>query len=147
MRYFIDTNIFIRVLHKENEKLFHECFSFLKSVKENKIEAYTGTVVLTEVVWTLSSFYKISKAKIIEGLRGIINISGLKITDNYNQSLALTLFEKHSIKYIDAFIASIEEVSAKKMIVVSYDRDFDKLPVIRQEPKDILDTHDRLNTR
>lgn len=138
MKYFIDTNIFIRVLHKENDKLFHECHSFLKSIKENKIEAYTGTVVLTEVVWTLSSFYKISKAKIIEGVHGIINISGLKVTDNYNQNLALTLFEKHSVKYIDALIASNEEIYTKKMTVISYDRDFDKLPVIRKEPKEIL---------
>ncbi len=138
MRYFIDTNIFIRVLHKENEKLFRECVSLLQSIKENKIEAYTGTVVLTEVAWTLGSFYKISKAKIIEGLRGIININGLKILDNYNQSLALALFEKHSIKYIDALIASNEEVYTKKMTIVSYDRDFDKLPVIRKGPKDIL---------
>lgn len=138
MGYFIDTNIFIRVLHKENEKLFRECLLLLQSIKENKIEAYTGTIVLTEVVWTLSSFYKISKAKIIEGVRGIINISGLKITDIYNQNLALTLFEKHSVKFIDALIASIEEVYTKKMIVVTYDRDFDKLPVIRKEPKDIL---------
>ncbi|OGG20374.1 hypothetical protein A3D03_06020 [Candidatus Gottesmanbacteria bacterium RIFCSPHIGHO2_02_FULL_40_13] len=138
MRYFIDTNIFIRVLHKENEKLFQECLLLLQSIKENEVEAFTGTVVLTEVVWTLSSFYKISKAKIIEGVRGIININGLKVLDNYNQSLALTLFEKHSIKYIDALIASNEEVFTKKMTIVSYDRDFDKLPVNRQEPKDIL---------
>lgn len=138
MRYFIDTNIFIRILHKENEKLFHECLTLLKVIKENKIEAFTGTVVLSEVAWTLGSFYNISKAKIIEGLRGIININGLKIQDNYNQSLALTLFEKHSIKYIDALIASNEEIYTKKMTAISYDRDFDKLPVIRKEPKDIL---------
>ena len=140
MRYFIDTNIFIRVLHKENEKLFQECLLLLQSIKKNEIEAFTGTVVLTEAVWTLSSFYKISKAKIIEGVRGIININGLKVLDNYNQSLALTLFEKHSIKYIDALIASNEDINARKMTIVSYDRDFDRLPVIHQEPKEVLKT-------
>lgn len=140
MEYFIDTNIFIRVLHKENEKLFRECLLLLQSIKENKIEAYTGTVVLTEVVWTLSSFYKISKAKIIEGLRGIININGLKILDNYKQSLALTLFEKHSVKYIDALIASNKDIYSKKICIVSYDSDFDKLKVLRREPKEVIKT-------
>ncbi len=138
MLYFIDTNIFLRALHKENEKLFRESISLLTSIKENKIEAYTATVVLTEVVWTLSSFYKISKGKIIEGLTGIINLSGLKIMDQYNQLRALELYEKHSIKYIDALIASNEDIYTKKLIVVSYDRDFDKLKIIRKEPGEII---------
>ena len=140
MQYFIDTNIFLRILHKENEKIFQECLSLLNSIKENKIEASTATVVLTEVVWTLSTFYHISKLKVIEGIQGIIQINGLKIIDNYNHPLALQLFEKHSIKYIDALIASNEDIYAKKMTVVSYDRDFDKLPILRKEPKEVLKT-------
>lgn len=138
MQYFIDTNIFIRALHKENERLFLECITLIKSIKENQIEAVTGTVVLTEIVWTLSSFYKINKAKIIEGLQGIINIRGLKIIDNYNQNLALHLFEKHPIKYIDALIASSENIYSKKVTIVSYDQDFDKLGVIRKEPLEAI---------
>lgn len=138
MQYFIDTNIFIRALHKENERLFLECITLIKSIKENQIEAVTGTVVLTEIVWTLSSFYKINKAKIIEGLQGIMNISGLKIVDDYNQNLALDLFEKHPIKYIDALIASSENIYSKKVTIISYDRDFDKLEILRKEPKEVI---------
>lgn len=138
MDYFIDTNIFLRVLYKEYPQIFQDCRNLLKAVKENKIDAFTGTIVLTEVTFTLKSYYKFEKDKILQGLRGIKNLGNLTIIDTYNHLLALQLFEKYSIKFTDALIASIEEVSAKKMIVVSYDRDFDKLPVIRQEPKDIL---------
>lgn len=139
MRYFIDTNIFIRVLHKEKEKLFSESISLLKSIKENQIEAFTGTVVLTEVAWTLSSFYNIGKSKITEGLEGIINLNGLKIIDNYNHPIALRLFGRYSIKYIDALIASNDEIVNKKACVISYDRDFDKLGVLRKEPNRVLE--------
>lgn len=137
MLYFIDTNIFLRVLHKENEKSFHECMTFLQAVKVNQCEAQTATIVLTEVVWTLNSFYKISKGKIIEGLLSIVNMNGLKIIDTYNHSLALKLFERYSVKYIDALIASLSPIIDKEMTVVSYDRDFDKLKVLRQEPSSI----------
>ena len=137
MPYFIDTNIFLRTLHKENEKIFLECITFLKSIKENQLEAATGSVVLAEVAWTLHSFYKFSKVKIIEGLHGIAGISGLKIIDNYNDLLAIEIFEKFNIKFTDALIASNENIYTRKMTVVSYDRDFNKLPILHKEPGEI----------
>jgi predicted nucleic acid-binding protein len=138
MRYFIDSNIFIRTLHKENEKSFLECVSLLKSIKKNRIDACTGTVVLAEIAWTLRSFYQIEKTIISAGLRSILNINGIRIIDNYNHNTALDIYEKYSIKYIDALIASIDDVFSKKMTIVSYDRDFDKLKVLRKEPGEIF---------
>lgn len=138
MKYFIDSNIFIRVLHKENEKIFRECLAFLGLVKKNYIEASTGTIVFAEVVWTLDSFYKIEKKKIVDSLTSLSNINGLKIADDCNNPLAIQLYEKYNIKFIDALIASNKDILNKKMIVVTYDRDFDKLPVIRKEPSNIM---------
>lgn len=112
--------------------------NLIKAIKENGLDAYTGTIVLTEVAYTLKSFYNLEKEKIIQGLQGIINISSLKILDSYNQNLAIELYEKHSIKYIDALIASTDEIFSKEMTVVSYDRDFSKLPVLTLEPSEVL---------
>jgi predicted nucleic-acid-binding protein len=138
MRYFIDSNIFLRVLAKDNEKQYHCCVGFLKALKENKIEAYTSTVVLTEVVWTLSSYYQFKKEELIRGFKSIIALRGLKIFDQYDYFKAADLYEKYSIKFIDALIASDQEILEKKIIIVSYDKDFDKLPVIRKEPGEIV---------
>ena len=138
MLYFIDSNIFLRALHKENRKFFLDCVRLLKNIKENRIKAYTSTIVLAEVVWTLQSFYGIEKDKIISGLKGITSLNGLKITDNYNNVLALDIWQKHSVKFIDALIASDPAVQDKSACIISYDRDFDKLKVLRYEPKDIL---------
>lgn len=138
MKYFIDSNIFIRVLHKENEKIFRECIALIDIIKTKNIQVATGNIVFAEVVWTLDSFYKVDKKRIIEGLTGLSNINGLEITDDYNNLLAIQLFQKYNIKFIDALIASNKDIFNKKMTVVSYDRDFDKLPVIRKEPGEII---------
>ena len=108
-------------------------------MKENKISAVTNTVVLSEIAWTLSSFYGIPKIQVINSLRGLLQVRGLKIIDNYNHMLALDLYEKHIMKYIDALIMSNEAFSLKELTIVSFDRDFDKLKVVRKEPKEILD--------
>ncbi|MBI4004862.1 PIN domain-containing protein [Candidatus Roizmanbacteria bacterium] len=134
MQYFIDANIFLRVLVKDNEKQFSACVRFLKTLKKNKFDAYTGSITLAEIAWTLGSYYSFSKQQVIEGIDSILNLRGLKIIDDYNHKLALDLYQKYSVKYIDSLIASIGPVYTKKMIVVSYDKDFDKLPVVRKEP-------------
>lgn len=138
MHYFIDTDIFLRVFIKSDKKQFDECAAFLTALKENQFDAITGTIILAEIVWQLKSFYEIPKKEIVRRINSIQGINGLKITDEYNQERALKLFEKYSVKYIDSLIASIENIFNKKMTVVSYDRDFDKLPIIRKEPQEII---------
>lgn len=137
MFYFIDTCVFLRTLVKENEEIFKQCYLFLKAVKTNKIRAVTASIVLAEIVWTLNSFYQLPKPQVVEAVRSIVNLRGLKIVDKYNHLFSLDLYEKKKVKYIDAVIASIDEIQARKWIVVSYDTDFDKLGIIRKEPGQI----------
>lgn len=134
MLYFIDTNIFLRTLIKEDETQFERCKKFLQQVKENKIEAYTNTLVLAEIVWTLSSYYQFKKDQVVGAVRSVLNLRGLKIIDSYNHLIALELYEKHQVKYIDAVIASDAGVSSKKAQIVTYDQDFTKLGVLSKTP-------------
>jgi len=138
MRYFIDSNIFLRALTKDNETQTKFCAKFLKAIKENKIDAYTSTVVLSEVVWTLQTYYHFAKENVIKALKSIINLRGLKIDDIYDHLEASELYDKYPIKFVDALIASDSQILEKKVTIVSYDKDFDKLSVIRKEPNDII---------
>ena len=79
MTYFVDSNIFLRVLIKDNKKQYQESFTFLEAVKQNKLIAITNTPVLAEIVWTLLSFYKFPKEKVISGVKSIVQLNGLKI--------------------------------------------------------------------
>lgn len=137
MKYFIDTNIFLRTLIGDVKDQRLDCIKLLKAVKQNKIEAYTNTVVLTEIVWTLSSYYGFSKRKIIKGVRSILNLRGLKLIDDYNHLQTLKLYESPKVKYIDALIASNYDIQNHQMTIVSYDKDFDKLPVLKKEPNEV----------
>lgn len=136
--YFIDTNIFLRTLMNDNEKFFNECIGFLDLVKSGKIKAQTSCLVLSEVSWTLSSFYKSGKDKVVESLYSIINLKNLKFNEKFNSNFGVQIYEQNSIKLTDAFIASNPKIQNKEMIVVSYDKDFDKLGIIRKEPGEIV---------
>lgn len=138
MVYFVDSNIFIRVLVKETDKIFKECYRFLDLVRQSKIKAFTSSLVLAEIDWVLEGFYGFKKENVIEGLKSILKLRGLKIVDKINASLAIELYEKHNIKFIDALIASNPKIFKKKVTMVSYDKDFDKINVLRKEPKEVL---------
>ena len=138
MIYFIDTNIFLRVLVNENQTFHDQCELLLDKIKQNKIKAITGTVVLTEVLWTLLSYYKTSKIKAVSSVEGILNLRGLKIMDYYDHRMALELYNSHNVKYIDCLIASIKGFDEHKTTVVSYDHDFDKLKILRVEPVSLI---------
>lgn len=138
MKYFIDTNIFLRTLIKEDEESFKECYSLLEAVKQGKVKAITAHIVLAEVAWTLTSYYGFSKAKVTQALEGIINLGGLRIIDGYQARISLELFKKERVKYIDTLIASIKGIQDKKLSVVSYDREFNRLGVLRKKPSEVF---------
>ncbi|MEK9166815.1 MAG: PIN domain-containing protein [Patescibacteria group bacterium] len=137
-KYFIDTNVFIRVITADIKKQFQDSYSFLESVKTGKNEAYISSLVIAEINWILSKFYKLSKEEVIMKLNGVLGLKNLKIIDDVDPVFALKMFQDHSVKFIDAMIASNSLVSKGEMIIVSYDRDFDKMGVKRIEPADLI---------
>lgn len=133
-KYFIDSNIFLRTIVKESESQYLACRLVFEAIKKNKIKAVTCNLVLAEVVWVLQSYYHKTREQITEVVRAIINLRGLEIIRKQEYRATLDLYEKFTVKYIDAAIASIGEVQDGSWPVISYDKDFDKLGVIRKEP-------------
>lgn len=138
MTYFLDTNVFLRVLAEDDVKSLEECKGVLKKVKESEIEAVTASLVLVEVAWTLESYYGWEKGKVVRSLKSIVHLGGLKVVDRYRPETAVERYEAKGVKFVDAMIASIPEVEARVRTVISYDRDFDKLGVLRLEPRQVI---------
>lgn len=137
-KFFLDSNIFLRPIVKDDEIKQNECRDLFNRVNENKLTAITSNFVLAEIVWVCQKFYGLDKEIVTGALKRILNYRGIKILDDSNSALAIDIYEKYNIKFIDALIASYSEIQSKEMVVVSYDKDFDKLGVIRKEPGEII---------
>lgn len=139
MNYFLDSNIFLRFYANEGNKLvIADCANLIDIIRIGKVKAKTSHLVISEVVWTLLSYYKASKEQVVKVINSIGSIPNLKIEDKFKTNVAHQLFEDKNVKYIDTLIASNPEIQTKKMAVISYDKDFDKLGVKRFEPKDLI---------
>jgi len=136
MTYYLDTNIFLRFLVPDNETMYRECAAVFALIEGKKIKAVSSSLVFAEIVWTLQSFYKFPRAKVAAALQ-IFAKSGIAFDNRTDVLHALESYEAHSVKFIDTLIASNPLLRAKKVTLVSYDKDFDKLNVQRIEPREL----------
>ena len=137
--YFIDTNIFLRTLVLENPQMTRESTAVLMLIKNGAIKACTNNLVIAEINWVLRQVYLTSKEQRIKSIKGIIKLKNLKIVTETDFLLGLNLYEQYNIKFIDALIAANRLIQKRQAIIVSYDKDFDKIKGIKRlEPKQIL---------
>ena len=131
---FIDTNIFLRYLTKDDPSKYDKCREIFKKAIEGKIALVTSGMVIAELIWTLLSYYKIAKADIVEKVTIIVSTENLFIPDKNIIADALVLYSRKNIDYIDAYNAVFMKYHGLDEIY-SYDRDFDAIEGIkRTEP-------------
>jgi len=133
---------FLRPIVKDDQKKLSDCERFFRQIKKFGPISFVSDAVLAEIVWVLRSFYKLDKETISGSLARIINIKNIKVLNGFKIREAIDLYQKNNIKFVDALIASHPKIQSKEMVVVSYDRDFDKLDVIRKEPGEIIKKQD-----
>lgn len=138
---FVDTNIFLRFFAIENKKSYLECKNLLAQISEAKIKAHTSTIILSEIYFTLSSYYRFNKKPALKVLQSITNLKSLKIIDKYDIKYTLDLFTQYNVKFVDCLIASITPIRSGEMTVISYDKDFDKLKIKRKKPEQLIDVN------
>ncbi len=131
-RKFIDTNIFLRYLIRDDPSRYEKCREILKKGVEGKIGLVTSEMVIAELIWTLLSYYKVSKADIVEKISVIVTTENLYIPDKDIIIDAVILYSRKNIDYIDAYNAVFMRYHDFQDIY-SYDRDFDLIEEIKRE--------------
>ena len=59
--YLLDTNIFLRIFSGLDNDRKGECEAVLKMIEKGDLKGVVPNLVLSEIVWTLSSYYKHTK--------------------------------------------------------------------------------------
>lgn len=129
---FIDTNIFLRYLTRDDPSRYERCRELFRKAIEGKIELATSGIVIAELMWTLLSYYKVSKADVIEKISIIVSTENLYIPDKDIIADALVLYGRKNIDYIDAY-NSVFMKSHGLNEIYSYDEDFDVVEGIKRE--------------
>ena len=127
---FVDTNVFLRFLLNDHKTQSPAANKLFKEAGKGKITLTTSSLIMAEMVFTLDSFYKLSKQEIIKKVHAILFFEGLKITEKNILIQAITFYEKKNIDFIDAYGAAF--ALENKIDICSFDRDFDRVKEIKR---------------
>jgi len=131
---FVDTNIFLRYLTKDDPSKYEKCKEMFKKAMKGEIAITTSGMVVAELVWTLLSYYKVPKAEVIEKVSVIVGTKNLSIPDKHIVADALVLYARKNVDFIDAYNAIFMRYHGLREIF-SYDEDFELMEDIqRREP-------------
>lgn len=126
--YFVDTNIFIRYLTKDDPEKAAACYRLFEQAKQGAVEITTSESVLAEVVFILSSkrLYNLSRQDIRIRLYPLLTVTGLKLPRRQMYLRALDLYSSNSVDFEDALsVAAMEQ--RKIAEIYSYDQDFARM--------------------
>ena len=135
---FLDTNVILRYLTRDDEAKAEACYRLFQSVKNGEEELFTCEAIVTEVVYVLSSppaGYRLSHDDIRARLVPILSLRGLRLLHKRVYVRALDIYASSpSLDFEDALaVAHMERQGITE--IVSYDRDFDRVAQVqRTEP-------------
>lgn len=134
---FIDANIILRYLVKDDPIKTKDCFTFFQRVKQGKEQITTSEAIIAEVVYVLSSLkvYNLTHEEVRDRLLPILSLKSFIIPQKRLYLRALDLYVIYvSLDFEDVLsIAHMEKLKISQ--IISYDKDFNRIPtIIRREP-------------
>lgn len=132
----LDANIILRLITADDKVKQEKVALLFEKIKEGKIKTFIHDVIFAEIVFVLVSkkLYNLPKGKIQALLLPIVNLPKIKLNSKKKIKRALELFVKYNIDFEDALIAA--DAENKKTEIISFDRDFKKIPsIIANKPE------------
>lgn len=120
-RYALDANVILRYLLDDNKKLSPQAAATMHSVEAGRLTAAVDPVTLSEVVFVLSSYYKLRRQEIAHGLLPLMKNPGVSVAGKSRYIRALELYATSVKHWGDACAcaAAIEECAGR---LISFDR-------------------------
>ena len=101
-----DTNLFIRYLEQDHAEHSQAARALLERVRSGELTLVVTPMVMAELVWTLTSFYKRDKKTVSAWLLAICNTPGIEVEERGRVIQALVWFEEKNTDFIDAYNAA-----------------------------------------
>ncbi len=102
-RVFADTNLFLRYLTNDVPAQADAVEELLRQAAAHELSLVTNSLVMAEIVWTLESFYKLTRTAIQEKVLAILNTPGIQIVDDDLVLQGITGYVEKNVDFIDAY--------------------------------------------
>jgi len=127
----LDANVILRFLLADHPDQSPRCWALMARIRDGEEKVFLPEVVVSDVVWTLKSFYHWPADRIRQFVEALLLADGVQMDRKPLMLKALHLFADRNIDFSDALIAA-EMLQTGQAEIYSYDRDFDRITGIRR---------------
>lgn len=127
--YFVDTNIILRYLLKDNLLQAQKAKAYFDKAKARKIQLILIPEIILEVEYVLRHVYQYPKINLVEDLEVIVDNQHLDVKHRSVLQSTIKLYKNIPIDLVDAVLFSTAEENNAK--VLSFDKDFQKLAKVK----------------
>lgn len=125
----LDANVVIRHLTRDIPALAARARSLFAEAAAGERRFRVATLVVAEVVWTLTSVYELDLNEVSDRVSDLVAADGIDAEERELVLDALRVMKERKVSFVDAYLA--EKARALGEPVCSFDRDFDRLGVER----------------
>lgn len=100
---FADTNLFLRFLTNDLPAQADKVEVLLRRAGKGEVSLVTTSLVVSEIVWTLESYYQVPKLEIQDKVLAILNTPGLIVDGADMLQQAAFWYAEKNIDFIDAY--------------------------------------------
>jgi predicted nucleic-acid-binding protein len=105
-RFFADTNLFLRYLTNDMPAQADAVEQLLHRAATGDIVLVINSLVIAEIVWTLESYYGLTRGSIKNKILAILNTPGIEAAEGDLLLQAIFWYADKNIDFIDAFNAA-----------------------------------------
>jgi len=127
----VDANVILRFVLGDPPELFDKAQAAFQAVESGEATLRCDPVNLAEVVWLLSSYYKVSCADIAGALIPVVSAEGFTVPDKERYLRALALYGEGKLQFGDACACAAAELDCAGRLL-SFDRALSKVPGIER---------------
>ncbi|GAB6875316.1 PIN domain-containing protein [Thermaerobacter litoralis] len=120
-RAYVDANVLLRVLTNDPPEMVEQARKLLGRVSRGEVTLVLDPLVIAEMVWVLSSYYKVPRRQLGTTLLEMCETEGFEVKEKGVVVQALRNYVQTSVDFIDAYLAA--RCNAEACPVYSFDRD------------------------
>jgi predicted nucleic acid-binding protein len=122
--YLVDAGVVLRLLRGDHPEHSAQAVALFKRAEAGEFRLELTEITVAEVIWVLTSFYKVSRGEAANALVKLLGNPGVAAGSAPWLSEALVAFRDLNVDAADCFLAARATKDSKP--VVSFDRDFRK---------------------
>jgi len=128
---FLDTNVLLRHLLHDVPGQSERASTYIAEIEHGSRKVRLADTIILEAVFVLQRTYKVPKQEIAKALLSLIDLPGMILPRKRLFRAAFAYYADLNISFGDAYHAALME-SLHIDEVLSFDRDFDRVPGVRR---------------